>query len=103
MAQKFYVLSQQTIDTAGTREAVSADALPVSAVVVQAPSTNSGNIFVGDSTVSSSKGLALAAGESITITSSLVNGTHEELILSDIYVDTATNGNKVQVSYLARR
>lgn len=77
-----------TIATAGVRVQLGSNAL-TQGVVVQAPSTNTGVIYVGGSTVSSSVyGAELQPGQSTGIA---VNNTNL------IWADTATNGNKIVV------
>lgn len=99
MAQKLFTLAAITISTAGTRQAISSTAVPVASYLIEADASNTGKVYVGDSTVASTNGVALSAGESLSAES------HEddELDLSDVYVDTATNGNKVRVQYIKRR
>jgi len=57
-----------------------------SALVVRANGTNSGNIYVGDSDVSSSNGFELGAGESLSIQTTDVNNIH---------IDADNNGEGV--------
>ncbi len=77
-----------SIPNAGTRVNLASNAL-TQGVVVQAPSTNSGVIYVGGSGVSSSVyGAELQPGQSTGVA---VNNTNL------IWVDTAVNSNKVAV------
>lgn len=81
------VAFRTTITTAGTRVQLASNSC--SAVVIEAPSTNTGVIYVGDSSVSSTVfGAELQPGQS---TGLAINNTNK------IYVDTATSGNKVAV------
>lgn len=100
MAQKSKILAPVTIDTAGTREAITALELGALSVVIQADSLNTGKIYVGDSTVTSANGIEVAAGEAFVLTPAEGD---KEVILSDIYVDTETNGNVVRIQYLSSR
>lgn len=60
-----------------------------SGVVVQAPSTNTGVVYVGGSDVSATVyGAELQPGQSVGLA---INNTNK------VYVDTATNGNDVAV------
>ena len=73
------------IPNAGTRVQLAANT--IAAGVIQAPSTNTGNIFVGGSNVSSSVfGAELQPGQSTGIA---IDNTN------DIWVDVATNGDDV--------
>lgn len=77
-----------TITTAGTRVQLGSNSLS-QGVVIEAPSTNTGSIYVGGSAVSSSSyGAELQPGQSVGLA---VNNTNL------VWVDTATNGNKVAV------
>lgn len=77
-----------TITTAGTRVQLASNSLS-QGVVVEAPSTNTGVIYVGGSNVSSTVyGAELQPGQSTGIA---VNNTNL------IWADTASNGNKVAV------
>ena len=73
------------IPTAATRVQLAANT--IIAGVLQAPSTNAGNVFIGGSSVSSSVfGAELQPGQSTGIA---IDNTNK------IWVDTATNGNEV--------
>jgi len=73
------------IPTAGTRVQLATNT--IAAGIVQAPSTNTGNIFVGGSNVSSSVfGAELQPGQSTGIA---IDNTN------DIWVDVATSGDDV--------
>ena len=73
------------IPNAGTRVQLATNT--IAAGVIQAPSTNAGNIFVGGSDVSSSVfGAELQPGQSTGIA---IDNTNE------IWVDVATNGDDV--------
>jgi hypothetical protein len=68
-------------------------------VIIQALTGNTGNIFVGDVTVASTLGMALAPGANLTLNvdANLENEWKTYLDLADIYLDTATNGNKANI------
>lgn len=102
MTSKIYTLADIAIAAAATRQQVSTADTPIQAVIVQAASGNTGNIFVGDILVSATRGLSLAPGVSIRIDAD-AGDIGVELILSDLYVDTATNGNIAKVAYLKAR
>jgi hypothetical protein len=99
MIQKSKTLGEVTVTTAGTRVQITSSDITAVAVVIQALPTNTGNIFVGDSTVASTNGLILTPGDIIVIDPEEEN----ELNLSDVYVDAATNADKVRVAYMTVR
>jgi hypothetical protein len=83
----------KVVASAGTDE-VLASATPAKWIVIQAQTDNSGIVAVGgagvDATVATGTGVALAAGESVTL---LIAD------LSDLYVDAVTNGDGVRYTY----
>jgi hypothetical protein len=101
MAQKSIILTPITIAAAGTRQRLTSTSTGIYAIIFQADDLNTGKIYVGDSSVSSSNGVSLAAGDVYVIEAS--DFGDKELDLSDYYVDTATNGNVVKIQYLTVR
>lgn len=79
----------KTITTAGTQLALAASTT-VKSVSIKALSTNTGLAYIGNSTVSSTDGYELSAGEAIDLD---VNN------LASVYVDVSVNGEGV--SYIA--
>lgn len=102
MAIKLVTIAQMTIDTAGTQEQVSTSDIPISTLIVSAPAANTGAIYVGDSDVASTRGIEVAKGTTVSISADF-SGTGEEFVLSDFWIDAATNGDKANVSYVKRR
>lgn len=80
------VNGQVIVTTAGTRVALGVSTLLVNGVTIKAFADNTGIVYVGSSTVSSSNGYRLNAGESVFIA---VDN------LADIYVDASANTQKV--------
>lgn len=78
------------VTTAGSAEPLVASSTPFKNLDVQAKFANTGNIYIGGSTVSSSRGIALVPGSS----RNYKNGD-----LNDIYIDVDTNGEGVTFSY----
>ena len=79
------------VAAAGTAEAISATDLGFWDVTIQAKITNTGYVYVGDSSVSNSDyGVALPAGGSITLSKGDFN---------DIFLDVDTNGEGVTCYY----
>ncbi len=81
--------AQITVTTAGTRVQLSGSSVPIRSVCVKALTGNTGKMYVGDITVSSSIGYELPKDVSICLD---VNN------LNLIYIDSSVNGEKV--SYL---
>lgn len=77
-----------TVTTAGTRVPLAASTTCVS-VTIKALATNTGIIYVGSSTVASSNGFELAAGDSVSL--DIAN-------LNTVNIDSSVNGQGV--SYL---
>jgi hypothetical protein len=98
MILKNKILGAVVVDAAGTSEQITASAISVYAVFIQAEPTNTGKIYVGDSTVTSSNGVVLSPGCAYTIDAK--EWGVNEILLSDIYVDAATSGDEVRVQYL---
>lgn len=105
MSIKLFTAAQVTVTTAGTRVQVSATPTPITSVVIQADPDNTGYIFVGDDAVAIGQAsAALEPGRAWTISPDASGREgQEEYVLSDFYVDSSVNGNKVYVSYIKRR
>lgn len=103
MAQKLFTGSVVTVASAGTAEQIDSTQIPVTSIFIEASDTNTGNIYIGDSTVSSSDGIPLAAGQSLSLGSDMIPRQADELYLSDLYIDADTNGNEARISYIKRR
>jgi hypothetical protein len=97
---KLFTLADITVTTAATRVQVSSTATPVMDVIFTCPAANTGVIYVGDSSVSASRGIEVAKGTSISINQAFGRSAGLEYKLSNFYVDAATNGDKVKVSYV---
>lgn len=97
-------LAQLTLTSGGTRQALTSSTIPAEAVIISAPSTNSGVVYLGSANVSSTRYVAtIAAGTSFSIS---VNPSSENdssnIELSTIYWD-GTTGDKLNVGYLVNR
>lgn len=76
---------QKTVATAGTAEALAASTA-CKWVIVKALTSNTGNVYVGNSSVSSSNGYILEPGEAISL---------DVDDLATVYIDVDTNGEGV--------
>lgn len=79
----------KNVTTAGTRVAI-ASSTACRKVTVQAKPTNTGNVYVGGSTVSSTSGTALTPYNSIILTPSNLNL---------VFIDSDVNGEGVIFTY----
>ena len=77
---------QKDVTTAGTAEALTSTSTTCRAVAIKAKSTNTGNIYVGNSGVTSSNGFILRGSESITLDIDDV---------SKVYIDASVSGEGV--------
>ena len=82
----------QTVTTAGTRVQLTTTATPCRLVNIFAKAGNTGNIFVGGSTVSSARGIVLEQARS--------TDWFPIDDLSKVYIDAATNGDGVQYAFV---
>jgi len=76
---------QKTVTAAGTAEAL-ASTTSIKSVTIQALRSNTGNIYVGDSSVDSTNGFVLSPGASVAT---------EIDDLATIYIDADINGEGV--------
>lgn len=96
--------AQKTVTAAGTREPLAvgnSSIMKVRSVTIRALRGNTGDIYLGDSTVSAAVSYILAAGETFNIEVSMeewVNGV--SINLSKIYLDAAVNGEGVCFAYV---
>lgn len=105
MAVKLNHLAAITVAAAGTPERVTTADIPAAIVTIQAASTNTGGIWVGDSTVdpSANIGIRITPGGSVSLSLDDISRGGEEFNMSDFYIDADTNGNVASVSYVKRR
>lgn len=103
------VLLTKTVTTAGTQIQVTSDTtIKPSAIYFEALASNTGVIYIGNSDVSSTSYFArlpipsTSSSPSWSITSTAVNGRvgGTGLQLSNFWVDSSVNGDKVQVTYI---
>jgi hypothetical protein len=100
---KLVQIGRIDIPNAGTRVQLNAGSIGCPSIILTAAHGNTGNIYIGDSTVSSTAYAAvLSAGQSLTLTGITRGGSNEDMQINTLYADTATNGNDVHVSYYAR-
>jgi hypothetical protein len=86
VASAAVVNGKKTVAAAGTQEALVASAKPCSRVRLKALFANTGNVYVGDSTVDSATGFILRANEEVKL---------QIDDLSTVYIDVDVNGEGV--------
>jgi len=93
----------KTVTTAGTAEELAAAQLYVKECKILAPSTNTGVVYLGDSTVAAANGYPLAAGESLDLGDLLKDPSEETVFdLNQIYADVSVDGEGVVIFYLEK-
>lgn len=82
----------KTVTTAGTRVQLSTISVPCKKVTVQSMYANTGNMYLGDSTVSSANGLVLYPGAATSFTPTPSN-------LNLLWIDAAVSGEGIIYLY----
>lgn len=95
-------LTQPVLTTAGTAQQITTSTIQARSVVIYAAKTNAGAVYIGVDNASAKigTGINLAAGESYTLEGDKQNGIPSMILLSSIYFDGATTGDKLVVQYL---
>ena len=86
-------ISTTTVTTAGTEVQLSNTTNRVTWVKVKALAANSGIVYIGGSDVSATNGYELSAGNELIVPIAEMTGGSESF--DTLYVDAATNGDKV--------
>jgi hypothetical protein len=103
MAIKLFSEDTVTIPVAGTRVPISVNATAVQSVVIKARDSNIGFVYVGDATVTATRAIELSPGESISLSADSLGRGSDEFILSDLWVDSESANNEINVAYVKRR
>lgn len=100
---------QKTVATAGTQLPLTTTKVMASGLVITALAGNTGAVAIGDADVDMGTGHVLAAGASLDVGELLAriapkSESNDPVVvdLSKLYVDAATNGDKVSFSYWER-
>lgn len=80
----------KSVTTAGTREQLSGSSVPCKKLTIQAKIGNTGSVYVGGSTVASTRGIELLPTGTIQLTVSNLNL---------VYIDVSVNGEGVTYIY----
>lgn len=103
MATVLKHLDQLSLTSAGTRQRFVTSSTVAQAVIVTALPANTGAIYIGDVTVSSTKAACvLAPGNMLIIPAVDVGGGLSDFDLNTWYFDGLTTGNKLHVGYLQK-
>lgn len=97
------VLSQPSLTSAGTAQSIAPGSTIIArSVMIYAAKNNTGAVYIGnsDATAKVGTGINLSPGEGYPISGDSKNGTEDGILLSSIYFDGATTGNKLVVHYL---
>ena len=81
-----------TVSTAGTEQQISNTNNRVRWLKLKALAANSGIVYIGVSDITATNGYELSAGNEIELNFADAGGT---ILWSTVYVDAATNGDKV--------
>lgn len=103
MGAKLTQLSQITIATAGTAQALAASAgTRTPSIVITADPSNVGDIYVGDASVDGDNAaIILEAGDTAVIDGKTLGGNGDYIDLSNVYLDASISGEKVRAGYIA--
>lgn len=85
-----FASGQKTVSSAGTAEVI-ASSTTIRSVSIRAHATNTGNVYVGNSGVTSSNGRIVGPAETIDI---------DVDNLADLYIDVDTNDEGISFGYL---
>lgn len=103
MAAVLKQLSAQNLTSAGTAQPLSTTSILCQSILIVAKSTNAGNVYVGDSGVTSLNAFPIAAGESYRIEAPAApGGGADTMDLKDIYWDGGTTNDDIFVMYFQR-
>lgn len=100
MAVEPFNLTPITITVANTAVSVDTGAStdrPVTSVSIQADKDNTGDIVIGGLGVTTTNGIQLGPGDVVEFEGDNAKHGAEELLLSSIYINSATSGNSARV------
>lgn len=97
---KIYNLDPVTLGS-GVASALSAATLPVYNIIVIAEASNTGNVYIGGANVSTSNGIPIEPGNTLTLEVS--HERYSEMDAADVYAITSSAGNVVRIACFRRR
>jgi hypothetical protein len=95
-------LAQQSIASAGTPQVLTATKIHAEAVIFSCPSTNTGSVWIGSSSLSTTRFIySIPAGGSFQMAVDPTDKNDSAAIkLETLYIDGTTTGNKLNVGYM---
>lgn len=99
---KLYTISSVVSVGGGAPVPLSGVSLLAQSVSIQSDLGNTASVAVGGDTVAPSTGMQLSAGDSCQIEPPNIDGTVDQIDLSEVYISSATAGQVVRVSYMAK-
>lgn len=103
--QRPFNLTPITVTVAGTRVQCvpSNNYRIVTSILFQADPSNTGIIYVGDSGVTSTNGVALNASQFISVSGDFRRDGAEEFDLTDWYVDASAASQKLRITLIGKK
>lgn len=99
-----YLNPQPTLTTAGTPVPLSSGSIEARYIYIEAPETNAGNVYIGDTQANIVAGncTTLGPGEAFYIGAEDSGADEDQVFVdvSELLFDGVNNGDKVVVSYL---
>ena len=99
MASILTSLAPKTLTT-GVATALSSTQIFASSAIIYADNLNTGNVYVGGPTVTTTNGIPIAKNQSQNLAYDLIYGANQKIDLSKVYLDTDTTGNAVRIVYV---
>jgi len=90
------ISTNKNVTATGTAEPLTSTGVYVSSVTVKAKSANTGDIYIGGSSVDST-GFKLGAGQAVTFGDQEVSGEDTIFNLENIYIDSSVSGEGVEI------
>jgi predicted nucleotidyltransferase len=91
----------KTVTTAGTREQLTSLSTLVPALVITAERTNTGYVYVGDKSVSSTEyAVELDSGDSFRISAAELGWPYGKISMDTIWLDVSVSTDGVSVAWL---
>lgn len=92
-------VADKNVTTAGTRVQLSSTNIYAYSVAIEAKLANTGKIYVGDVSVSSTRGHQLEPGGSYVVAGEIVGNRVNLVNLASIYIDSSVDAEGVKITY----
>lgn len=103
MVMQMVSLPDVTLALAGTRQRLNVASLEVDNITIQWHPGNTGDIYIGDSSVAAGRGFLLSASNPILSITTDDTQADEDIVvmdLRDIWIDGSVNNDKVKLGYM---